>query len=124
MKSIKRLLIGTVLAAVVILGVGAVQPQKDRKWEYVNVTSIYVNEGSKTRLYYGTEPNEYSPKKGATALNDGHELFYRNLDSTVLKERTEILNLFGSFGWELVEQQNFGAGKMNHGSAVLFKREK
>ena len=124
MKSIRRLLIGTVLVAVVILGVGAVQPQKDRKWEYVNVASAYVNEGSKTRLYYRTEPNEFLPKNGGTTLNDGHELFFRNPDSIIFRERTEILNLFGSFGWELVEQQNFGAGDMSHGSRLLFKREK
>lgn len=96
MKPLKQLIIGTVLGAVVILGVAATTPNEPQKWEYIQVTVMAL-----------TDWQVFSAKPSGTPKAPNSESL------------ASILNFYGSKGWEYVEERQ---GRSS--SDLFFKKAK
>ena len=96
MKPLKQLIIGTVLGAVVILGVAAAKPNEPKKYEYIEVSIG----GLDNYKVFGADP-EGIPKAP---------------DSKTL---AGMLNFYGDKGYEFVVERPQGSY-----SGFLFKKAK
>ena len=95
MKPLNKLFIGTVLGAVVILGVAATTPKEPQKWEYLQVL-VSQSVDFKSKVYdLWPEGKDTKPAERLT--------------------QAQIFDYYGNKGWEYVGEK---------AEIVLFKRPK
>ena len=106
MKSLKQLIIGTVLGAVVILGVAATTPNEPQKWEYIDITVLKEEKREAVVKVISAHPHGTPKAPPTNSISD-------------------LLNFYGSQGWELVSMEislPTALGNVMGRDKIIFKR--